>query len=475
MTLLLDDLLGLNATPIHDMPVLEDATHATRVLSASDETVLAIAGMRHSQGGHSVAEGGRVLLTMPALNRIEVPVPVAGKVWIATVKAEAGATWSELHRVLGPLGFAPMVQQSSAAFTIGGSLSVNCHGRDPRWGPISTSVEAITVLTGSGVVLTASRTQHADLFYAAIGGYGACGMILDATLRVISNDKLQYVGDTTTRRMSECQQHLLDLLKMPGDTDIHLHYSWLCCVPHFVYSSALITDFKRVAGPTAPIQFAEQDWGQDELLRAGWAAARDHSITRALIWEELCDRHLLEKREPGAKGWQDHRVNWLRSATSFISYRARQSAEILQEYFVPIEKLGDMLELLRARFRSRQINVLSTTIRLVRQDAETVLSYCADGARACIAVEAMVPIIMGSDGRHDLDPKAKQDIEYAIAKAIELGGSFYLPYFKVADVATFQAAYPQYAKLQDAIDTHNPKQKDGRHRFWNTFLDRYFE
>ncbi|MDQ7954770.1 MAG: FAD-binding protein [Pseudomonadota bacterium] len=474
MALVLDDLLGLNGTSIEDMPVLQDAAHASRLLAASPNEVLSIAGMRHSQGGHTVVDHGRVLLTMAKFNRIELPIRVVGKDWAATVKVEAGATWSELHRVLGPLMLAPMVQQSSAAFTIGGSLSVNCHGRDPRWGPVSASVEEITVLTASRGVLSASRTQNEELFYAALGGYSACGMILDATLRVVDNDLLMYVGDTRTRGLDECQQRLLNL---PADPDVHLHYSWLCCVPYSVYSSALITDFRKIGGPQKPGSYAEQEWGEDELLRAGWSSARDHLLTRLLVWEELCERHLGGHGTPkrGTKGSSDNRINWLRSATSFISYRGTESAEILQEYFVPVERLEEMLARLKSIFRRGSTNVLSTTIRLVRQDAETVLSYCADGSRACIAIEAMVPVAEDGSGRLDLSRSAKADIESAIQAALDLKGSFYLPYFKVADLKAFHEAYPRHALLQAAIDIYNPKQADGRHRFWNTFLDRYFD
>lgn len=474
MALLLDDLLGLNATSIEDMPVIQDGAHASKLLAASTTQVLSIAGMRHSQGGHTVANGGRVLLTMPQFNRIELPIPVAGKPWAATVKVEAGATWSELHRVIGPLMLAPMVQQSSAAFTIGGSLSVNCHGRDPRWGPVSASVEEITVLTASRGVLTASRTQNVDLFYATLGGYGACGMILDATLRVVENDVLKYVGDTRTRSIEECQQRLLDL---PGDPEVHLHYSWLCCVPYIAYSSALITDFRRIGKPQKPSCYLEQEWGEDELLRAGWSSARDHLLTRLLVWEELCERHFggHGKPEPGTKGSSENRINWLRSATSFISYRGKDSAEILQEYFVPVEQLEEMLERLRRIFRRGRTNVLSTTIRLVREDNETVLSYCAGGSRACIAIDAMVPIVEHASQRLDLSDSAKDDIQKAILAALDLNGSFYLPYFKVADRQVFRKAYPRHALLQAAIDTYNPKQQDGHHRFWNSFLNMYFE
>ena len=81
--------------------------------------------------------------------------------------------------------------QSYNDFTIGGSLSVNVHGRYLGHGPIIETVKEITVVTADGSLLTASRMIHPDLFAAAIGGYGAMGIIVEATLELTDNQKLE--------------------------------------------------------------------------------------------------------------------------------------------------------------------------------------------------------------------------------------------------------------------------------------------
>ena len=89
-------------------------------------------------------------------------------------------------RVRSPQSLAVMVQQSSNVFSVGGSLSVNCHGRDKDFGPISRSVESFRIMLADGRVVRASRDDADDseggqLFRAAIGGFGLFGVILDVT------------------------------------------------------------------------------------------------------------------------------------------------------------------------------------------------------------------------------------------------------------------------------------------------------
>jgi FAD/FMN-containing dehydrogenase len=477
MSVRIDDLTGLNLEEMADMPVLADAVAAAALASGGRQ--VAVAGMRHSQGGHTAVPGGRMALTLAAMNRISSPVAVQGQPWDALVEVECGATWGELHRVLGPRGYAPMVQQSSADFSIGGSLSVNCHSRDPRWGPLVDSVEDITVLTSLGT-LTASRTQHADLFAAAIGGYGACGFILKATLRAVANRWLVSVGDTRERTIGEYIAHARELLAQPaGQGSVHLHYAWLCCVEGQLYDRALVADF-RDAGDVAEPQthFYEEEWGRDELLRAGWSAARKSPLKmRQAVWNELLSRHTKASGSPddGGKGSRRWRIDWFRSAISFTGYRGQHDTEILQEYFVPVDKAVLMLDYLKNLFIAEgRINVLSTTLRVVRPDTLTVMSYCPGAPRICIAVDMVVPTVVDGSGRTIVDPGVVMTLSNANDAALARGGTFYLPYYRVADRQQFARAYPHGAQLKAAMDRYNPVQADGKRRFWNNFLAAYF-
>ena len=113
----------------------EDVVAAVR-LAASLELGVAIAGARHSQGGHSSAEG-QMVIDMTGMDRVLSVDPDEG-----TIRVEAGATWQAVQEAAHEQGLAVRVQQSSNVFTIGGSLSGNCHGRDIAYGPIVCSVHS---------------------------------------------------------------------------------------------------------------------------------------------------------------------------------------------------------------------------------------------------------------------------------------------------------------------------------------------
>ena len=94
-----------------------------------------------------------------------------------TVTVRSGTRWRELQQVLDQHGLAVKIMQTYNTFTVGGALSVNAHGRYIGQGPLVRSVREITMVLADGSVVTASPTKNPDLFYGAIGGYGALGVI----------------------------------------------------------------------------------------------------------------------------------------------------------------------------------------------------------------------------------------------------------------------------------------------------------
>lgn len=64
------------------------------------------------------------------------------------------------------------IMQTYSNFTVGGSLSVNVHGRYIGEGPLIRLVESIEVVLADGKEVIASRTENPEIFFAAIGGFG---------------------------------------------------------------------------------------------------------------------------------------------------------------------------------------------------------------------------------------------------------------------------------------------------------------
>jgi hypothetical protein len=62
------------------------------------------------------------------------------------------------------------VTQSYYNFSVGGAISVNCHGRGNEFGTISETIVSMDVLTVDGVEINNVDVRH-ELFPAIVGGY----------------------------------------------------------------------------------------------------------------------------------------------------------------------------------------------------------------------------------------------------------------------------------------------------------------
>ena len=97
------------------------------------------------------------------------------------ITVETGITWRDLQEYIDPYELSVQIMQTYDNFTVGGALSVNAHGRYVTQGPIVLSVASIRLRAGERRECSASSDKNAELFYGAIGGYGALGVIVEAT------------------------------------------------------------------------------------------------------------------------------------------------------------------------------------------------------------------------------------------------------------------------------------------------------
>lgn len=98
---------------------------------------------------------------------------------------ESGVSLSQIIADFAPRGFFPLVTPGTKFVTVGGCIANDVHGKAHHVdGCFSSSVESFEILLADGRVLTASRDENADLFWANFGGMGLLGLILSATLRL---------------------------------------------------------------------------------------------------------------------------------------------------------------------------------------------------------------------------------------------------------------------------------------------------
>ena len=147
-----------------------------------EEETISIAGMQHSQGGHTLYPNG-TLLDMKSYNKILDFDPGKRKITV-----QSGVTWADIQEKINPFGLSIKVMQSQNIFTVGGSLSVNVHGRDIRYGSLIDTVDSFRLLKADGEVINVSRTENSGYFNYVIGGYGLFGVILDVTLQLAEDE-----------------------------------------------------------------------------------------------------------------------------------------------------------------------------------------------------------------------------------------------------------------------------------------------
>ena len=101
------------------------------------------------------------------------------------VRAESGFSLLQINRTFWQRGFAAPVAPGTQFITLGGMVSSDVHGKDHHaTGGFGSHVSALRMRLASGDIVTASRTENADLFKAAIGGMGLLGHILDVTFKM---------------------------------------------------------------------------------------------------------------------------------------------------------------------------------------------------------------------------------------------------------------------------------------------------
>lgn len=101
------------------------------------------------------------------------------------LRAESGFSLLQLNRTFWKRGFAAPVAPGTQFITLGGMVSADVHGKDHHvTGGFGAHASEIRMCLASGDIVTASRTENADLFKATIGGMGLLGHILDVTFRM---------------------------------------------------------------------------------------------------------------------------------------------------------------------------------------------------------------------------------------------------------------------------------------------------
>lgn len=445
--LVVDDVSRLNATRVAELTRPERIEELRSLLAraAAESLKVSIGGTRHSQGGHIVSDGA-LFIDMRGFDHVlDVDTDAM------TVTVEAGATWDDVQRAVHPYGLAVAVMQSSNIFSVGGTLSCNAHGRDPRFGPVSQTVRSFRLMLADGRIVVVDRESEPELFSAALGGYGLFGIILDVELR-LTRDVI-YEREVRVMHYTEYPGYFMDEVR--GHADVGLHSGRLSIVPGEGFlTDAYVRTYREVAGePEAELR-EESNVARDRFF---------FGLSRGSDWGKRLRWRLQQAL--GDKAGEVERIsrnNAMRPPIEFLQYESDGDTDILQEYFVPADAFVPFVDGMRDILREDEVNLLHLTIRYVPESHDVLLSYSTTAMFAFV----MYMNIGLSDEALD---RARNWTRRLVDLALEQGGTYYLVYQRFPTVDQMRRAYPGWADLAAAKGRFDPGG-----RFSNGFYETYF-
>jgi len=445
----INDFSRLNNTKIDQLVTPTNYQELQDIVAYAKQRNLkiSVAGTRHSQGGHICCPNG-IVVNLQKMNKVLYCNPKKKRVTVQT-----GITWKEIQEYIQPYNLAVKIMQFANLFTVGGALSVNCNGIDPNYGPLIESVRSIKILTADGSLITASRTENADLFYLTIGGYGLFGIIVEATLDLVE-DSL-YQRETNTCSLSE---YVKQVKKICTSHDLGFHFAFLklSLTGTKLFSDVVSFNFKKIDDA----QFSEKQKKKakklhherfvkfQKLSTAAWHKSR---LMKALHWIPESIKH----------GQIISRNNIMRPPASHLYVELPKETNILQEYFIPVDNLVIFIESLEWITKKLNQNLMHVAFRYIPANNEAALSYTKSD---CIGIVLFFNQPMNAQG----NAITKKWTKHLIDTAIQCNGAYYLPIQLHADKQQLMQVYPN---IDDVF--HLKRQYDPDELFSNHFYATY--
>ena len=444
---LINDVSRLNPTFVKEIYTVRDEEGLREKILEAKRLGLKIsmAGQKHSQGGHQFSEGGLVL-DMLQFNRI-LSLDKENKV----IKVQSGATWDQIQRYINPFGLALKVMQTSNIFTVGGSISLNIHGRDPNYSTIHDCVKSFRLMLSDGNTVNASRTENSELFNLVIGGMGLFGVILDVDIELTDD----VVYEKHTRYMDYKEYFEFFQKEIKNNKEVGLHGAALSIAPGKTFLKELSATIYRMSVKKIDTTVLVEE---KYVIRNKFLLdlSRKFSFGKKLCW------FLQIKLEDDTNGDQPiSRNNAMRQPIKFLEYHSKQDTDILQEYFIPVYHFASFIDGLREFVMEERINLLHVGIRYVPEDKKSVLSYAPKD------VFSIVLYLNQQLSQKEIE-KAKIWTKKLVDLAIENEGSYYLAYQLFSTRQQLKMAYPNIDKFFEKKKHYDPEL-----RFTNRFYEQY--
>lgn len=404
---------------------------------------ISIGGGRYSQGGQ-VALRNSLHLDMRKYNKVVSFEPKNKK-----IKVQSGITWRDIQEVIDKENLSIQIMQTYSNFTVGGSLSVNAHGRYVGKGPIISSVESFSIVKADGEKIKASRDLNSDIFYSTIGGYGGIGVISEVTLILDENSKVERV--VKNMPITEYKDHFYK--NIIGD-------------PNIVFTNADIY-------PPEYEEVLDISWYKTnkKLTHKERIIKRDRSYPLQPYLVDLVASFSfgkwIRKNIFDPFYYSEERVVWRNWEASYdvreLEPKSRDKyTYVLREYFVPARNFDKFYPKMKEIFNKNEVNIINVSIRHANADPGSFLAWARE--------ESFAFVVYYQQGKSQEDREAVRKWTREIIDLVtSLDGTYYLPYQPHATQEQFEKAYPkfdQFVKVKKKYDPEN--------RLSNNLWDKYY-
>ncbi|CAK1595444.1 unnamed protein product [Parnassius mnemosyne] len=283
-----------------------------------------------------------------------------------TVRCEPLVTMGQLSRTLGPLGLALPVVPELDQLTVGGLvMGTGVESSSHIYGLFQHICVQYELVMADGSVVTCSKTENPDLFYAVPWSYGTLGFLTSVVIKLVPAKKyirLEYHPYTSLSELSS--RFRQEALKENPHQFIE---ALLFSKESGVFMAGDMVDEVGADGKLNPIGNWYSEWFFKQVMRhlKNWQQGRRNTVveyiplrhyyhrhTRSLFWE-LQDivsfgnhpifRYLF--------GWlMPPEVSLLKLTQPEAVGKLYDRAHVIQDMLVPIDKLENAIECFHTEF-----------------------------------------------------------------------------------------------------------------------------
>jgi FAD/FMN-containing dehydrogenase len=439
---IVNDVTGLNPISVWAIAKPKTIPEVVEAIAKYDGAV-SVGGGHFSMGGQT-ASPGSLHLDMRQMNQV---------IWFSPInkiiRVQAGIRWCDIQRFIDPHDLSVKIMQTYANFTVGGSMSVNVHGRYMGLGPVILSVRAITMVMADGEVLDASPQIRPEVFYAVMGGYGGLGVIVEAELELADNVKVKRLAMKMS--VGDYLEHFKSKVRHSKDAIFHN----VDLYPPQYQRARSVTWMRTDEPVTEPRRL--QSGGQHSAINRYFVWAVTETPFGKWRREYIIDPILFWTRKIH---WRNFEASY--DVAELEPASRKNTTYVLQEYFVPVDQFEAFVPKMAEILQRHRVNALNVSVRHALADPGALLAWARTESFAFV-------LYYKQRTRDNARNRVAVWTRELIDAAISVGGAYYLPYQPHATPEQFHAAYPRARELF-AIK----RQFDPKFRFRNILWDTYY-